>query len=233
MKDMALENTGATGVQLDRTRGNTKHWFVVRMNRRRPGGIKRVASDPDLEPFKDRNGRTRMRMVSGTGTPTYVPELLLRRARFEVFLPVKMTWCKVNQYRRERHLVPSPLLIDWMFVGWPSEQNRWKELIDMDVVTAVLGINDQPIRIGEGRVAELMKRWGCGCLTAEQNRFANGRRKWLPGDLATIINGPFDGMSLRVVDMTEKKVRGVVDLLGRETMVECQQDVLARPSDVR
>lgn len=94
-------------------------WFACRVKRKQMGGIRTVTVGGEFEAYRDRAGRVRKRRVDGTGDRVFLPEHLLRRAGFEVFLPVKKVLRRKNRFSPDKVLVSQPLLVDWMFVGWP------------------------------------------------------------------------------------------------------------------
>lgn len=200
-------------------------WYAVRIKRRSVGGMRSAVVGAELEVYRDRKGRTRKRTVSGTGARVFVPELLLQRAGFEVFLPVKKVWKRVNRFGPEKALVARPLLVDTLFVGWPMVENRWADLMALDVVGGVIGVGARPIRFPEREMMGLMRRWGGGVLTPEMHGYARSEPTFEPGDVAHVLSGPLDGAQVRIISCSDGVARAVVSLLGRD--VEAQVAVAA------
>ncbi|MBB5515782.1 transcription antitermination factor NusG [Rubricella aquisinus] len=201
-------------------------WFACRVKRKQVGGIKTIRIGGEFETFRDRQGRMRKRRVDGTGKAVFLPEHLLRRAGFEVFLPVKKVLRRKNRFTPEKALVAQPLLVDWLFVGWPIGGSRWDHLMDLDVVTGVMGTGGRPVEIPSARVMQLMRQWGGGMLSPECERYLKSGVEFKPNDLVRVIAGPLDGVRLRVVDVSGPTVKAALDILGGEICAQIRSDLL-------
>lgn len=206
-------------------------WYAVRIKRKQIGGIRTTTIGGQFEGYRDRQGRARMRRLEGTGQRVFVPEHLLRRAGFEVFLPVKKELRLKNRFTKEKHLVTLPLLADWLFVGWPVWECKWARLMELDVVTGVLGTGGRPVSIVEKKVAALMQRWGGGLLTPEALRYSQNEHVLLPGGIARVLTGPFVGFDVRVIEASGPSARVAVNLLGKEIEAEFDTQLLEVPSN--
>lgn len=195
-------------------------WLLVRVKRKHAGRVSLVEVGGEFEAYKDRTGRARKRKIKGTGSPTFLPVLLLQRAGFEVFLPVEHKDHRKSRYTRERHLVPQPLLVDWMFVGWPEGQNRIAGLLALDVVTGIAGQGHRPAVVPHELVLELMRQWGGGMLSAACHRMVKNGHDFLPGDSARVVVGSLAGARVQVSEVSGKKVQAVLELLGRKVAHE-------------
>jgi transcription antitermination factor NusG len=202
-------------------------WFAVRMKPNANGAAKTAIIDVEKEAYKTRSGRPGLRKVKGTGRRVFLPEHLLKRAGFEVFLPIKQVWRIKNRFTKEKQLVAVPLLADWMFVGWPVGEDRWHRLMSFDVVAGVMGTGGRPIRMSDARVQKLMVEYGNPRVSAKVNRRIAGRRVGV-GDVAQVLDGPFEGFEGQVLELSEQKASVLLNLFGRETPVEIMVDVLGR-----
>lgn len=210
-------------------------WFACRVKRKQVGGIRMVTVGGEFEAYRDRAGRVRKRRVDGTGTSVFLPEHLLRRAGFEVFLPVKKVLRRKNRFSPDKALVSQPLLVDWMFVGWPVGESRWHDLMELDVVTGVMGTGGRPVEIPPARVMRLMRQWGGGQLSPECHRYLKTGCEFTAGDTVRVVAGPLDGVHVRVIDVTGPTVKAALDILGGEVVTEIRSDMLEalRSSDVK
>ena len=210
-------------------------WFAVRVKRKQAGGIRTVTVGGEFEAYRDRAGCIRKRRVDGTGNRVFLPEHILRCAGFEVFLPVKKVLRRKNRFSPDKVLVSQPLLVDWLFVGWPVGQSRWHELMDLDVVTGVMGTGGRPVEISPKRVMRLMRQWGGGQLSRECHRYLKTGCEFAAGDTARVVSGPLDGVHVRIVDVAGPTVKAALDILGGEVVTEIRSDVLetVRASDVK
>lgn len=195
-------------------------WFAVRVKHKQIGGIRTVTVGGEFETYRTRQGQIRKRRVEGTGKRVFLPEHLLRRAGFEVFLPVRKVSRPKNRFTKDCHLVTYPLLTDWMFVGWPAGQARWHEMMDLDVISGVLGTGGRPVAISPDRMQRLMRRWGGGLLSPVCETFMKSEPCFQPGDWAVAIDGNTPGARVRVIEDTGASVRAVLKILGREVTKE-------------
>jgi transcription termination/antitermination protein NusG len=203
-------------------------WFAVRMKRPKNPGRRTCIVGAEFEAYRDRNGRVRKRRMGTTGTRVYVPEHLLRRAGFDVFLPVRKEWRRLGRYTVEKELVSFPLLVDWLFVGWPVGDCRWHDLMSMDVVAGVMGTGGRPIQIPEQHMMNLMRLWGGGVLSPQLHRYMRKGHEFCVGDTARVVAGPLLDQDIRVVEIDGPMTRGLLETLGGDIQVEIETDVLVR-----
>ena len=201
-------------------------WLLVRVKRKQVGGIKTVTVGGEFEAYRDRKGRARKRRMQGTGDRVFVPEHILRRAGFEVFLPVKHVWRKRNRFSAEKVRVAQPLLVDWMFVGWPADQNRWQDLMALDVVMGVLGTGGHPVVMPRETIATLMRRWGGGMLSPRCHQIAKQPHRFETGDEVRLSVHPWEGFSAYIVDANGPSVRVLLSMFGRDVPVEVDREVV-------
>ncbi len=201
-------------------------WFACRVKRKQVGGIRTVTVGGEFEAYRDRTGRVRKRRVDGTGERVFLPEHLLRRAGFEVFLPVKKVLRRKNRFSPDKVFVSQPLLVDWMFVSWPVGENRWHDLMELDVVTGVMGTGGHPVEIPPARVMRLMRQWGGGHLSPECHRYLKTGCEFAAGDTVRVVAGPLDGQEVRVVDASDSSVLALLNILGGEIEVEIRADLV-------
>lgn len=202
-------------------------WFACRVKRKQMGGIRTVTVGGEFEAYRDRAGRVRKRRVDGTGDRVFLPEHLLRRAGFEVFLPVKKVLRRKNRFSPDKVLVSQPLLVDWMFVGWPVGESRWHDLMALDVVTGVMGTGGRPAEIPPASVMRLMRVWGSKRLAAVMRKRAAKAAVGV-GDRARVVDGPFEGVSVRVIEAGGASVKALVNLLGGDIEMDIRADLLEK-----
>jgi len=201
-------------------------WFACRVKRKQVGGIRKVTVGGSFETYRDRAGRVRKRRVDGTGDRVFLPEHILRRAGFEVFLPIKKVLRRKNRLSPEKVLVSQPLLVDWIFVGWPVGESRWHDLMELDVVSGVMATGGRPVEIPPARVMRLMRQWGGGHLSPECHRYLKTGCEFAAGDTVRVVAGALDGQEVRVVDASGPSVRALLNILGGEIEVEIRSDLL-------
>ena len=209
----------------DRTGGTEMDWYAVKLKARQNGGRRETLLGVEYETYKAGNGRMVRRKVKGSGQRVFVPELVLQKAGFEVFLPVKREWQRISRFRPEKELRSRPAMEGWLFVGWPAGQARFHELLALDVVAGVMGAGGQPVRISDAKVRFLMRKFGGGRKRrrnsdVDQPRFA-------AGDLVRVEAGPLEGQQFALLDVTGGSARAVMTLLGKDVEVELEQEFLA------
>ena len=209
----------------DRTGGTEMDWYAVKLKARQNGGRREALLGVEYETYKAGNGRMVRRKVKGSGQRVFVPELVLQKAGFEVFLPVKREWQRISRFRPEKELRSRPAMEGWLFVGWPAGQARFHELMALDVVAGVMGAGGQPVRISDAKVRFLMRKFGGGrkrrrSSDVDQPRFA-------AGDLVRVEAGPLEGQKFALLDVTGGSARAVMTLLGKDVEVELEQEFLA------
>jgi transcriptional antiterminator NusG len=202
-------------------------WFAVRMKPNATGGPRTAIVDVKKEQCINRAGQKVWRKVKGTGTRVFLPEHLMKRAGFEVFLPVKQVLRIKNRFTKEKHLVAVPLLADWMFVGLPiveGEYGRgvpgWKKLMELDVVAGVMGTGGRPIQMSDVTVMRLMRQYSSSRVSAAVQRRVAARRVFGVGDVAKVVHGPFEDFDFRIVEVGDSSAKGVVNLFGRDNLME-------------
>jgi transcriptional antiterminator NusG len=202
-------------------------WFAVRMKPNASGGPRTAIVDVEKEQYINRAGQKSWRKVKGTGNRVFLPEHLMKRAGFEVFLPVKKVLRIKNRFTKEKHLVSVPLLADWMFVGLPiveTEYGRgvpaWKKLMELDVVAGVMGTGGKPIQMSDATVMRLMRQFSSGRVPSEVKRRVAARRVFGVGDVAKVVHGPFEDFDFRIVEVGDSSAKGVVNLFGRDNLME-------------
>ena len=203
-------------------------WFAVRMKPNANGGPRTAIIDVERAKYADRAGKIGYRTVKGTGKRVFLPEHLLKRAGFEVFLPVKKVQRIKNRFTKEKHLVSVPLLADWIFVGWPVDEDRWQELMGFDVVAGVLGTGGRPIQMSDATVMRMMRQFGGDRVPSAVRRRMQARLDFGIGDCACITEGPLQGQSVRVIDIKGVTARACLNILGGDVEIELGVDLMRR-----
>jgi len=201
-------------------RAGAVDWYAVRMKSQHIPGRRTCIMGAEYETYRNRSGQLCKRRIARTGDRVHVPDLILRRAGFLTFLPLRKDWRKVNPRAPHRELVAYPLLIDWLFVGWPAGCNRFAELMALDVVVGVMGYGGRPARLPEPDVMRLMRTWGAGVLSAEQRQYMRKGAEFQPGDIVRVAEGPMIDAEVQVIDITGPSARALVRLFGSLFEVE-------------
>lgn len=196
-------------------------WYAVRTKPFANRGRSTALVGGTFEGYVDRAGRARKRRVKGTGQREFVIETILRNRGFQIFLPTKKVWRRKSKYSKDKHLVAYPLIVGWVFVGWPSGENRWADLFATNLVLEVAGIDGRPFPIPQTAIDGLFKRWGGQDTRAPgREQFMRTHYEFKPGDDVRVVEGPLEGQRVKVVDLYGPKAKVLLDLLGGEQEVE-------------
>ncbi len=160
----------------------------------------------------------RKRKFNNTQPPEFVGKMILERRGFNVFLPTKKVYRRKNKYSREKHLVKFPLMVGWMFVGWPADQDKWHELFKLRMVSSVAGVQGRPFQIPQSVMNDLFKRFGY--RAPDQERFMRTHHEFKVGDDVRVIGGPFDGQVVQVTELEGPKARVLMEFFGSQRLLE-------------
>ncbi|GFO81787.1 MAG: hypothetical protein A49_14140 [Methyloceanibacter sp.] len=186
-----------------------KQWYLVRM---------KPPVNPNRHTVLAENG-------AGEIERRFVIEVMLERRGFDVFLPTQKLWRRWSKYTRDKRLVTYPLLPGWIFVGWPECEQRWAQLFDVPLVHAVAAVDGKPFRIPPNVMDRLFDEWG-DRQAPDREAFMRTHREFDVGDLARIVEGPFEGHTVRVIDLHGAVAHAVFELLGGERVIEIDTRVL-------
>lgn len=183
--------------------------------------------------------RPQQRTVSGArfDDPANAPfqtEAALQRRGFETFLPRKTVFRHANGVtakKRQKREVPRPLLVGWIFVGWPAGENRWRLLLDCPGVVGVAGCEGRPARVSEAALRRFARSFGTELLCGEERRKALSRAhererymrtgaEFAPGQTVRLMgDGPLAGLHVRVVEVAKHQAKILLPLFGTEREV--------------
>lgn len=190
-------------------------WYPVRLSRAANANRRTTVIGAEPEGYRNRKGQTCVRPRRGTGQRVFVPELILQRAGFEVFLPKRKVARRVSRYRDDTKLFDVPAMFDWLFVGMPFGAARFAELMALDVVRSVAGADGYPVRVGP-RVMQLVVRKYGGRV-----RNALAERALCAGDRVVLWEEPLCDREAVVLDPLDGQcTRVLVSLLGRDVAMD-------------
>lgn len=154
------------------------------------------------------------------GRREFVVEVILRRRGFEIFLPTKEVFRRKSKYTQKKVARRYPLLVGWVFVGWPTGEDRWHELADLDVVRGVAGIGGRMFCIPPGVMSKLQAKYGEN-VAPDREQFMPTHYEFDVGDKVELSEGPFAdaGRKVEVIELDGPQAKVLVDLLGRETEI--------------
>lgn len=195
-------------------------WAVVRVNRPKNPNRRTALLGAEYQSYRNRAGQVCKRPVKGTGQRVSVPELILKRAGFKVFQPMQKVWRQVNPRQPDRVLVSQPMLAGWMFVGWSADQERFCDLLSLDVVHGLLGDAGRPALISERKVKSLMRQWSGKTQDPDYLRYMRAGSEFREGDMVEIAAGPFVGFSAQVQKIRGAQAEILISIFGKDTPAE-------------
>lgn len=193
-------------------------WYAVRT---KPTAVKRraVAGKGSSGAYIDRAGKKRKAATQ----QEFTIETLLRDRGFSVFLPTKKVYRRKSKYTKEKHLVTYPLLVGWVFVGWPKGENRWHDLFSCNQVIEVAGISRRPCPIPQADMHAMFNCWGGPKTRApERERFMRTHHEFRVGDQVKVAEGPLEGLEVRVAELSGSRARVILELLGGAREIEIE-----------
>jgi len=149
-------------------------------------------------------------------TQPFLIETILRKRDFEIFVPSKKVWRRTPRKTKEKHLVKVAALSGWVFVGWPTSEDRWSALLEHGCVTRVAGIGGQPYAIPQDVMTRLFQRWGGVAIGDTTHTLSHLNI----GDHAKIMHGPLEGADVEICDLKGPKARVLLDCLGSKHLLE-------------
>lgn len=203
-------------------------WYVVRTKPTANRNRTTQEVDCQMEPYVDRLGRRRARRIKGTGRRVFVIESIFKQRGFETFLPARKVWRQRNRYKKQKHLTAYPLFVGWIFVGWPADEVRWKNLFGTPCVDWVVSVDGEPYQIPQSAMEDMFDRLGDDKTTApDRERFMRTHQEFNIGDTVRVIEGPFQGQEVRVVDLSGAKAKALIEILGGKREIDVDTRNLA------
>ena len=205
------------------TAGSKLQWYAVRY---KPTTQTLLPADIPLKKG-DRKQKARLRRKQA-GRPAFLIETLLRQQGFQVFLPTKRVWRQKSKYSKQKTLVTYPLLVGWVFVGWPENQSKWRELFNIHLVRDVAGVGKQPLQIAPDVMSDIMMRWGKEKMhqAPTQERYMRTHHEFNIGDTVQIVAGPFEGQIIKVMDLKGAQAEILMPFLGGERQMAIKTQYL-------
>lgn len=206
----------------------TIQWHAVLTKPPHNRNWKTTVIGADYEAYQNKQGQACHRRLKDTGTRVFVPEFILRKYGFEVFMPVKKRWRIKNHHTKEKQLVRLPLIANWMFVGWPVDKYRqpttavcWEMMMQLDVVSGVLGTGGKPALIHGRDIQRMMGLHGGGNKApANIHRYMRRDCEFEVGDDVRVIEGVLAGRTVKILSIDGPQVKAVTKLLGRSFVAD-------------
>lgn len=149
----------------------------------------------------------------------FVAREILRRKGVATFLPVERVWRRRNKYTKIKELRQFPLMPRYVFTGFPKRVPIWFDVFALPVITGVVGINGEPKVLDELGMERIMKLYENAIDAPKEQKWMPTHREFSAGDPVQIMGGPFDGMTVPVVEIVGAHAKVLIALFNGETPV--------------
>ncbi len=153
-----------------------------------------------------------------------IAERLLRENGYHAFCPTEIKWKRRHRRMMRREPVTYPLLIRYIFLGWPQGQAvPWLEIFRFRVVLSVVGQSGQPLAIP---AAQMQRVFVASQEPIAYKRSVNPHRSLRVGDNVEVIGGGFAGHMTQLTEVRGKTGRIILELLGAVREIEVPLEYL-------
>ena len=147
---------------------------------------------------------------------------------FNVIVPVEEEIEKKNGKEKvvQRKIFPGYVLLEMIV-----DERSWYIVRNTPGVTGFVGSNTKPVPLTDEEAKRILKAMGMD----EQGEESTEDKKLVDldieiGDKVNIKSGAFENFvaTITEIDYSKNKIKGVVDMFGRETAVECSFDQIEK-----
>lgn len=154
----------------------------------------------------------------------FVTAHLLRRRGVVAWAPCLTKWVQADRHRRlVKQAVRRPLLVGYAFVKLDGPA-LWERVFSLAAVLGVVSLSGRPWPIRACDIARV--RHASSRLRArEAQRGMPTNRAFEAGDEVEVLEGPFDGFTVRVAAIEDGQARALLKLFGveREVLIPVAQ----------
>ena len=157
----------------------------------------------------------------------FVAREILRRKGLAVFLPVEKRWRKKNKYTKVKELRQFPLAPRYVFTGFPRMAPSWFNVFSLPLIQGVVGINGVPKRMDEGGMARMLRLYPNAIDRPKEEKWMPSNKEFAVGDNVEVMVGPFEGMTVPVIDIAGSHAKVLIQLFNADHEVEVELANLA------
>ena len=146
----------------------------------------------------------------------FIAQAILKRKGVDSYVPVRKEWRRRNKYTKTKELRSFPVAPRYVFAGFPRRTPLWFDLFALPVINGVVGIEGKPMRIpyedtskakdgGENRpgLARIIRTYPNGIVAPKEQRFMVTHGEFSAGDVVEVIDGPFEGRRVPVIELKD------------------------------
>ncbi|WP_170923150.1 transcription termination/antitermination protein NusG [Fulvimarina manganoxydans] len=148
----------------------------------------------------------------------FVAQKILRRYGLRTFVPLRREYrhasAKAKRTRQPKQEFCFPLAPRYLFAGFTPGRPLWFDLFSLPCISGVVGIDGRPMPIVRKDMTRLVRKTATGINAPEAQKFMRTHHEFSVGDVVRVMDGPFEGLSVPVVEITGGLARLCLSLFG-------------------
>lgn len=182
----------------------------------RPLSLRERMSDSEVAPgIQEIAARLEWYALLVTPGREFVAQKILRRYGLKTFVPVRSEWRKRNRFSKEKELFSFAAAPRYVFAGFEAGVPLWFDLFALPNVSGVVGgLDGRPLRLPNPEMGALIRKTGGGINAPEVQKNMRTHHEFMPGDIAEVVAGPFEGMRVPVHSIAGLRATVILELFG-------------------
>ena len=152
---------------------------------------------------------------------------ILRKRGLTTFIPVEKKWRRRNKYTKEKVLIQYPIFPRYVFTGFPKAAANWFDVFKIHLIQGVVGINGEPRKLDEAGMARMLFKFEDGLARPKEEKWMPTNHEFKVGDVVEVMDGPFEGQKVPVVDIVGSDAKIMISLFGGERVISAPLAILA------
>lgn len=157
----------------------------------------------------------------------FVAREILRRKGLTTFLPVEKRWRKKNKYTKVKELRQFPLAPRYVFTGFPKAAANWFDVSKIPLIQGVVGINGEPRLLDEAGMIRMLSLYKDAIDRPKEEKWMASNHEFKVGDIVEVMNGPFEGLKVPVLEIVGIHAKIMVNLFNAEVEISAPLAILA------
>jgi len=149
----------------------------------------------------------------------FVVQRILDRRGLVTFVPAEWRWRKISRYRKGKTRVDRPAYPKYVFLGVPAGCGiPWMTLIDIHLVRGFMGraSDGMPQVFSSTDIAQIMSAAMTPLFSEpDWNAYMETGHEFNPGDIASVGDGPLEGLEIMVDRIEGPNAVCVMEFLGK------------------
>jgi transcription antitermination factor NusG len=144
----------------------------------------------------------------------------LQEIGFNSMVPLQHRIVRPSRHSKRRELRSQPLMFGYLFLE--ADELPWQEIKDVSGIHGFIARDGDPYAL---RPADIERLLALSSVMAQDD---DPDRPLRPGDNARVINGPYAGKVIRVIDIVGPSAKWVTELLGSKRTISIRLTNLER-----